>query len=207
MLLEMSAVMYEVMLAFSRMLDQDYIDDSVTLTDIFEGRSQRQVMNRVVTVRGSLAGRSLVVSHHDYYFLSSSAHSAYLRGILDVFVAEPDMCFEGECRRRGAVDALARWFGGGGLRGAASVFYTRRVDGVASAGQDELEDLEFCRRLEELSGDEACVKVQLQREAGITALFRSASVTGSIDFLRARVSRCVALAERCAHSPRSAPSA
>ncbi len=196
------------MLAFSHTLDQDYIDDSVTLTDIFDGRSQRQVMNRVVTVRGSLAGRSLVVSHHDYYFLSSSAQSAsYMRGILDVFVAESGMCFEGECRRRGAVDALARWFGGGGLRGAASVFYTRRVDGVASAGRDELEDPEFCRRLEELSGDDACVKVQLQREAGITALFRSASVTGSIDALRARVSQCVALAERCAHSSRFDPSA
>lgn len=188
--------MFEAMLAFSRTLEREYIDDNTTLVDILDGGRQRQIMNRVIHVRGSLAGRPIVVSHHDYYFLSSSAYSAdYMRDILDVFVADPGVRFEGECRPRRAVDAIARWFGGGGLRGAASVFDSRRIDGVASPGSAELGSPEFCRRLEEFSGDAACVKVLLQREVGITALFRSAPVAGSFDSLRALVLRCLALVE------------
>ncbi len=198
--------MYEVMLALSRSIDQAHINDSTTLVDILNGRSQWQVMNRVVTVRGSLDGRPLVISHHDYYFLSSSVYYAdYIRNILEIFVAEPRMSFEGECRRRRALDVCARWFGWGGIRGAASVFRTRRIDGVASPGRDELENPEFCRRLEELSGDETCVKVQLLRDAGITALFRSASVTGSLDGLRVLVSQCIALAEGRAYEAAMGP--
>lgn len=189
----MSASIYETMLAFSRTLTDEHIDERQEAVTVTVGKNQKSIMNYNVHVRGELDGRALVVSYHDYYFVNMRS-SEHLRDILEVFVAADHLCFEGECRQRDVLDWVARWFGGGGIRGSHSLFHSRRVDQAEPGPLSDFERPEFAARLEALSGRPDCIKVQLQARTGINAVFRGHNLRGGLPRVQAQVLECVALA-------------
>lgn len=189
----MGPVLYDVMLQLSRSLTDEYIDERQEEVEIYHGNRRRLVTNHTVFVRGATGGRALVVSYHDYYFLDLHSQ-AYLRDILEVFVAADHLGFEGECRRRGVLDRIARWFGGGGLRGPHSVFDACRVDQAEACPLVDFERPEFAARLQAMSGRDDCVKVQLQARTGVNAVFRAYKLRGGLPRIDALVRECAALA-------------
>lgn len=186
---------YEVMLALSRTLADEHIDDERREIQIGGPTDQQTFNNRTIRVRGKLDGRPLVVSVHDYYFPGDGLVAvAPKTNILEVFVAGTFLTFEGECRRRGLSDTIGRWFGGGGLRGPQAIFHRRRVDGDRGAALDDFTRPEFCARLESLSGHPDCVKIQIQAGTGINAIFHATNTTRDFARLDALVRDCAALA-------------
>lgn len=191
----MSADRFEVMLALSRVLTDEHIDDAMNEVEVPSGRSSRTVTNRTIRVRGKLEGRPLVVSVQDYYFPGDGITAvAPLRNILEVFVAGTYLTFEGECRRRDLFDTIGRWLGGGGLRGPHPLFDRLRIDGARGAPIDDFTRPEFCARIESLLGHPDCHRIQIQASTGINAIFRASNIVRSFSGLDGVVRDCAALA-------------
>jgi hypothetical protein len=167
-----SPVSFEVLLAVSRQLEDDFIDEDIMLVEPAKGRGAETPSNRTITVRGRREGQALVLCYQDYYSTNSNpvAPAVYERNVLEVFVAQPKISFEGVCQRRGVLDKVARWFGGGGLRGPHPIFERMRLDQEEAGGSELFECAAFCDGLERIASAYDTKRVLLQAGSGLTAV-------------------------------------
>ena len=167
-----SAASFEVLLAVSRQLQDDFIDEDIQEMQEGSGRNSRTVLNRMITVRGKRQGQPIVLSYADFYSTSFSptAIPVYERRVLEIFVAQPKVTFEGTCRERGAIDNVARWFGGGGTKGPHPIFTRMRMDAEPGCTPDNFEDRAFGDALEALASRHEVKRVQLLAGSGLTAI-------------------------------------
>jgi hypothetical protein len=173
MILRMSSpASFEVLLAVSRELDDDFIDEDIN--DIEQGGREhsRSLSNRVITVRGKRHGQALVLSYQDYYSASFNPRSLpiYERNVLEVFAAQPKVSFEGRCKRRGLLDKLARMFGGGGITGPHPLFESLRLDAEGEPNLANFHQPGFPAALEQLTRRYDVERVLLQAGAGLSAV-------------------------------------
>jgi len=96
--------------------------------------------------------------------------SVYESNIIEVFVAQPKVCFEGTCKSRGFSDRLARWFGRGGAKGPHPIFERLRLDSEGPANVANFHDASFPDALEELMRRPDVRRILLQAGSGLSAV-------------------------------------
>lgn len=167
-----SSASFEVLLETSRQLEDDFIDEDIQEMQEGGGRNTRTVMNRMITVRGKRQGQPIVLSYADFYSTSFSptAIPVYERRVLEVFVAQPKITFEGTCRERGMLDNVARWFGAGGTKGPHPIFSRMRMDAERGCDADNFQERPFGDALEALARRAAVKRVLLMAGSGLTAV-------------------------------------
>lgn len=188
---------HEVLLAVSRTLEREYIDED--FQEITVGHNDnRTVENHTIHVRGVHDGVPVVLTYQKYYSPPDGATflASYWGHMLEIFVADPSLAFEGSCRRRGAFDGVARWFGGGGLKGEHPIFTTCRIDGDVVGNRAAFADPAFCERLAALVEMPTCHGAQLQANTGIYAMFDAADALSSEPRALELLHRCAALVSR-----------
>jgi hypothetical protein len=160
-----SAIVFEVLHEVCKRLDDDFIDEDMSEIDM----GRHQVTNRSITVRGRHRGRAVVLQYADYWSeaISPLLPPVYERNILEVFVAQPRVSFEGTCRARGAMDKVGRWFGRGGLKGEHRVFESTRIDPTEPSSTACLVHPAFGDALERIATSDHCRRVKLQAGSGV----------------------------------------
>lgn len=161
---------FEVLLAVSRELDDDFIDEDIS--DVQRASEDRTVSNRTITVRGKRRGRAVVLCYQDYYSnnIDPRAPSIYEHQVLEVFAAQPSVSFEGACRRRGGLDRAARWVGLGGATGPHPIFERLRIDAEAEGNDASFHQPGFPGALESLVLRPEVKRVLLQAGTGLCAV-------------------------------------
>ena len=179
-----SPAAFEHLLAVSRMLQDDFIDEDISDVQQGSGSASRTVSNRTITVRGKLRGRALVISYQDLYTtsFSATAPALYEANILEIFAAQPHVSFEGTCRQRNLLDKIGRFFGAGGNKGSHPIFSRMRVDVEEGTGQC-LKWVEFPKALEKLALLPVVRRVNLQRGSGLAAIVPWHAAHSSADFV------------------------
>jgi hypothetical protein len=168
-----SPTSFAVLLAASRELDDDFIDEDMSEIDL-HGDHDHVVLNRTVTVRGKRNGQAIVMQYQDYYSTSINPRRIpiYEREVLEVFVAQTKVSFEGTCRQRGWLDKLLRVFGAGGAKGSHAIFETLRLDAEAESRETNFHQPGFPTALERLTLCPTVKRVLLQADTGLTAVAR-----------------------------------
>ena len=187
-----SPASFEVLHAVSRRLEDDFIDEDMT-----EVETERQtVTNRVVTVRGRHRGRAVVLQYSDFYSeaISPLTRATFERQVLELFVAQPRITFEGTCRSRSPRDRILRLFGGGGLKGDGPVFEVCRIDATGEGNPSCMQHRPFAALLQQMALEPSCLRVKLQAGAGVGPLLRWAG-TGSPEAVITSLDQAVSLAE------------
>lgn len=167
-----SSASFELLYELSKQLEDGLIDEDVQ--DMTEGRSNRHVMNRVITTRGRHRGRGVVVQYADYYSesfdsLSMSGHEVR---VIEMFVAQPRVTFEGKCTARGLMGKLARLVGSGGLNGPHPLFDRCWVSQADGGNATCLSNAGFADTLVELAHQDACKRINLQAGGGLAPILQ-----------------------------------
>lgn len=159
-----SPASFDVLHEVSKGLADDFIDEDQSQIEI----GRQSVTNRTVTVRGRYRDRSLVIQYADFWSesISAVAPAAFERNVLEIFVAQSRVTFDGTCKERGVFDKIARWFGGGGLKGDHAVFERTRIDADGTRNMACLLYAPFADALAEMGEDPACLRVKLQAGSG-----------------------------------------
>ena len=149
-----SARSFEVLLAVSRLLEDDFIDEDICDVQEQDGRNTQTVSNRTITVRGKREGTPVVLCYQDYYStnVSPRALPSYEHNVLEVFVAQPRVTFEGTVRMRAWHDRLLFWIGAGGSKGPHPIFSRLRVDAEGVSSPACFDHPGFAPALEALAG-------------------------------------------------------
>ncbi|MCA9694568.1 MAG: hypothetical protein R3A51_02695 [Nannocystaceae bacterium] len=187
----MSNRAFEVLLEVSRALEDDFIDEDHSEVSIGAGEHAHEVPNRTITVRGRREGQAILIFFQDYHEESFSAVSfkSFERDILEIFVAQPRVAFEGRCRHRALWDRLASLVGRGGLSGAHALYERHRVDGEGPPLEGR-----FADALVDLMGLGLVRRIVLQAASGLTLVLHWRGETdanhllGVIDRVRAAAS-------------------
>jgi hypothetical protein len=160
-----SPASFEVLHAVSQRLADDFIDED--MSEIQMGN--REVMNRTVTVRGRHRDRGVVLQYSDFFseVIDPLKPAIYERNVLELFVTQPRITFEGTCRDRTLWDKLARFFGGGGLKGDADVFDACRIDATDAGNVACLMHRPFSDLLQQMAQRPGCRRVKMQAGAGV----------------------------------------
>jgi len=185
----MSVAAFNTLLEVSRLLEDDFIDEDISEVEMGGGDSTHTVSNRTVTVRGEREGQPLVLSYQDYYSTNFNPHAAsiYEHSILEMFIAQPKVCFEGTCKRRGFFGRLARWFGRGGARGPHPIFDRLRLDSDGPANVANFHDESFPDALEKLMLRPDVKRILLQAGGGLSAVVVWQVPSPSADFVLALI--------------------
>lgn len=185
-----SPTAFEVLLAASRELDDDFIDEDMSEINL-QGNDNHVVLNRTITVRGKRHGQGVVMQYQDYYSTSTNPRRIpiYEREVLEVFVAQTKVSFEGTCRQRGWLDKLLRVVGAGGAKGSHAIFETLRLDAEAERQEANFHQPGFATALERLTLRPSVKRVLLQAGTGLTAVTRWSSSRSSASVVLELVDR------------------
>lgn len=166
-----SSASFDHLLAVSRLLEDDFIDEDIQDIQRGSGSNARKITNRMITVRGKHHGRPLVLSYQDYYTtnFNPNAPEAYELNILEVFATQRHVSFEGRIRQRNVFDKIGRWFGMGGTKGQHPIFSRMRVD-VEEGSAECFGWVDFPPALEKLALRHDVGRVTLQVGSGLTAI-------------------------------------
>ena len=165
-----SSATFEVLHAVSRSLEDDFIDEDMSELQM----GKQNVTNRMVTVRGRHRGRAVVLQYADFHSetINPLAPAIFERNVLELFVAQPRVTFEGTCRDRSPWDKFLRLFGAGGLKGDTAVFDACRVDATDQGNTACLNHRPFADLLQQVAQSPSCMRVKMQAGAGVGPLLR-----------------------------------
>lgn len=164
---------FEILLAVSRMLEDELIDEDIS--DVTEGDNSQTVSNRTITVRGKRQGTPVVLCYQDLYSTNFNprARPSYERNVLEIFVAQPRVTFEGTLRPCGWHDRMLRWIRVGANRGPHPIFSRLHVTSDDDESSPACFDHPgFAEAVEAMVLRPEVLRVQLQLGSGITVVTR-----------------------------------
>lgn len=182
---------FEVLLAVSRLLEDDFIDEDISQVD--RAGEDQPVTNRTVTVRGKREGTPLVLCYQDLYSTNFNprAIQTYEANVLEIFVAQPRVTFEGTIAPRGRIGRWLFFFGVGGSKGPHPIFSRLRVDAEGESSPACFDVPGFAGGIEGMLRRPDVLRVQLQAQSGIAAVTKMfpghatpQQVIGMVDMVR-----------------------
>jgi hypothetical protein len=188
------SVVHDRMHRWLEALEDDHIDEDYQ--EIPQGR--HTVTNHLCTVRGKYQGRPVVATFSEFFNTASATAMtpAWIRNILDVFVAEPTVKFEGIVRRKSLVDKIVAMLGI--QRGAApcahALFGSAILEPEGSATDtSEFGGPAFCSRVLDYFGEPALWKLEFQAGSGVSSYYSVAPARLDTQFFQRRVEQCITM--------------
>ena len=169
---DLMRLVHDRMYEWSQTLENPRLQEAAPGITVKHRRGDRQADNYVCTVGADWEGHSIRVTYSDYFNLVPAAGKpSWVQDVLEVFVADEQVRFEGILRRRGLSDKLLGLVGARkGLRPIRHELFQRCIAIPAETNQDA-EDLSCRRFLDELSrffGTWACLKLEFWPQKGMT---------------------------------------
>lgn len=189
---------FDAMYEWSRMLTDDHIDEDHYEIQIDYGRHSHTVTNRVVRLRGKYGEIPIVISYEQYFDMSpvTSLNTKYESDILDVFVVDNSVRFEGYIKKLNSFGQFLRFFGKG--KGLMPFKHQLFESYLVSPEEDNVDASEFdnrlfCDEILKLFDQAPLLRLVFQSQTGMSANFKISIKRQTVEFIDDTVNRCINL--------------